>query len=250
MRDAAHRHGLAAQRQRGRVIGEHQRRGPVGYQAAIGPAQRPGDQRVLVGNRAAEFVAEILAQLRVRVHGAVLVVLGGDLGHGVRRVAVALRVELRDLAEHAREAHARAVLLLDVGGFHQDFADLVARRFGHLFDADDQHDARLLRREGRQSHMDRRRTGGAGVFHARRGLEAQRLGRLENQRGREILLHEAAAEMTDINLVDVTRRHVRVGHGLNRDFGDQRFEVEPLALAEFPVRPADDASRHGSSSPD
>jgi len=59
---------------------------------------------VLVGDSAAEFVAEIAAHLGHRVGDAVLVVLRGDPRQRIGLVAVALEIFLGDLAEDAGEA--------------------------------------------------------------------------------------------------------------------------------------------------
>ena len=98
--------------ERGLDVGQHDRRGAVGDQRAIGALQRAGDQRVLVRDGAAEFVAEILLHLRQRVGDAVLVVLGGDARQRVGLVAVALEIGLGDVAEDAGEAALDRVLLL------------------------------------------------------------------------------------------------------------------------------------------
>src|SRR3546814_13730783 len=54
-----------------------------------------GHHRVLVGDVAAELVAEVLAHLRQRIGHAVAVVLGGNGGQRVRLVAVLLEILLR-----------------------------------------------------------------------------------------------------------------------------------------------------------
>src|SRR3546814_9405612 len=47
-------------------VAEHQGRRAVGDERAVGALQRPGHHRVLVGDVAAELVAEVLAHLRQR----------------------------------------------------------------------------------------------------------------------------------------------------------------------------------------
>ena len=61
-------------------IRQHQGRGAVRDQRAVRTFQRTGDARILVALGAAEIVAEILADLRVGVADAVLVIFGGDAG--------------------------------------------------------------------------------------------------------------------------------------------------------------------------
>ena len=75
----------------------------------------PGDPRVLVRQGAAELEAQVLAQLGQRVGDAVPVVLGGDRGERIGLIAMALEVELGDLAEHAGKAALDPALLLEVG---------------------------------------------------------------------------------------------------------------------------------------
>ena len=123
-------------------IGQHHGGGAVGNERAIGPLQRAGDDRVLVGNIAAEFEAEVAAHLRQRIGDAVLVVLGGDAGQGVGLVAVALEIFLRDLTEDAGEAAFDLVLLLAVTSAQQQVIDLGAGHLGHLLDADNEHHPR------------------------------------------------------------------------------------------------------------
>src|SRR3546814_11521521 len=65
-----------------------------------------GHHRVLVGDVAAELVAEVLAHLRQRIGHAVAVVLGGNGGQRVRLVAVLLEILLGDEAEDAGEARS------------------------------------------------------------------------------------------------------------------------------------------------
>src|SRR3546814_20559764 len=74
-----------------------------------------GHHRVLVGDVAAELVAEVLAHLRQRIGHAVAVVLGGNGGQRVRLVAVLLEILLGDEAEDAGEAAFDLAVLLQVG---------------------------------------------------------------------------------------------------------------------------------------
>src|SRR5204862_745933 len=96
--------------------------------------------------------------------------------------------------------------------------------------------------------MDRRRAGGAGILDPGRRLEAEGGVGLEYQRGREFLLYKAAVHRAEIDLVDIGRRDAGIGKGALRHLDDQRFDVEPIMLAEFRMRPADDAPGHDLSS--
>src|SRR3546814_5703168 len=98
-------------------VAEHQGRRAVGDERAVGALQRPGHHRVLVGDVAAELVAEVLAQLRQRIGHAVAVVLGGNGGQRVRLVAVLLEILLGDEAEDAGEA-AFDLAVLQIGRAH------------------------------------------------------------------------------------------------------------------------------------
>jgi hypothetical protein len=71
--------------------------------------------------------------------------------------------------------------------------------------------------------------------------------RASDERGREVLLHEAAAEMADIDLVDVARFEARILDRVGRDLDDQLLEIHARALAELAVGPADDAGGHVAS---
>ena len=101
-----------AQVSRGLLVRQHQRRGAVGDQRAIGALQRRRDVGVLLAHRAAELEAEVAAHLRVRIVHAVLVVLRRDRRQRVGLVAVALEIALGDAAEHAGEPGRNVALLL------------------------------------------------------------------------------------------------------------------------------------------
>src|SRR5215471_21717745 len=94
--------------------------------------------------------------------------------------------------------------------------------------------------------MDRRRTGGAGILNARRRFETKAGIGLEDQRGREFLADKAAVHRAEIDRVDVCRRNAGIGQCRLRDLDDQRLDVSALVLAEFAVRPADDATAHAA----
>src|SRR4051794_3073631 len=92
--------------------------------------------------------------------------------------------------------------------------------------------------------MDRGGTSGAGIFDAGGRLKTEAWISLEHQRGWKLLFHEAAVHRTEINLVDVGRRHGGIGQRALRHLDDQRFDIAPVMLAELAVRPADDAPGH------
>ena len=94
--------------------------------------------------------------------------------------------------------------------------------------------------------MDRRRAGGAGILDPRRRLEAQRGIGLEHQRRREFLAHKAAVHRAEIDRVDIGRRDPGIGQRALRHLDDQRFDVPAVVLAEFAVRPTDDAPAHAA----
>ncbi len=225
-------------------IGEHQRRGPVGHQRAIGALERSGDARVLLALFAAKLVTEILADLRVGIIHAVLVVLGGDARERVRLVAPALEIKAGDLAEDAGEAAVDIGLLAHVGRLEKITPDLRGGRRRHLLDADDQHDAGGAGGNRLQSLMDGGGAGRAGILHAGRALETK-IGRgLQDQRGGEILRREAGVEMTEHDLVDILRRDAGIGQRLAGDVDDETFDRFAGELAERRVGPTYDASGH------
>ena len=167
----AERHRLT-ELERGADIGEHDRGRAVGDQRAVGALERPGDARVLLALGAAEVVAQVLADLRIRIADAVLVILGGNARQRIRLVAPALEIESRDLAEDAREAAFDVGLFAHIGGLEQIFADLGRRCRGHLLGADDEHDARGFCFDRLDALMHRGRSGGAGILDPHGALEA------------------------------------------------------------------------------
>ena len=78
----AERHRLAELERRA-DIRQHDRGGAVGDERAVGALERPGDARILLALGAAELVAQVLANLGVRIADAVLVILGGDAGERI-----------------------------------------------------------------------------------------------------------------------------------------------------------------------
>ena len=239
----AERHRLA-ELERGRDVGQHDGGGAVRDQRAVGALERTGDARVLLALGAAEIVAEVLADLRVRIADAVLVVLGGDARERVRLVAPALEIEAGDLAEDAGKAAVDIGLLAHIGGLEQVASDLGRGRRRHLLGADDQHDARGLGGDRVQSLMHGGRAGGAGILDPGGALEAQ-IGRgLQHQRGGEILRREAGVEMAEHDLVDVAGGDAGVRQRRARDPHDQAFDRLPFEPAERGMSPSDDAGSH------
>ena len=236
----------AAHPQRRRGVGEHERRRAVRHQRAVGALQRTGDEGIFFALLAAELVAEILAHLRIGIVDTVFVVLGGDHGERIGLVAVALEVGLRDLAEDAGETGRRLAILRQIGGLEQVLADLGAGRGRHLFRADHQHDAGATGIDGADALPDGGGTGGAGIFDARRGLEAQPIVGLQHQARCEILRRETGVEMAEHDLVDIVRADAGVVERVNGDLGDQALQRLAFELTETRMRPADDACGHGS----
>src|SRR5579862_7934419 len=188
---------------RRRDVGQHESGRPIGNQRAIGALERAGNDRVLVGNRAAELVAKILLHLCQGIGDAVLVVFGGDPRQGVGLVAVALEIALRDLPENAGKTTFDGVFFLAIAGAEQNVADPGARHLAHLFDPDDQDKARPAGGDRVQSLVDCRRTGGAGVLDPGCGLEAEAGIGLKHQRGRKLLADKPAIHGPDINRIDI-----------------------------------------------
>ena len=156
-------------RQRGLDIGQHQRRGAVGDQRAVGALQRAGDERVLLAFGAAELVAEILAHLRIGIGDAVLVVLGGDAGQRIGLVALALEIEPGDLAEYAGEAAVDVGLLAQIGRLQQVAADLGRAASCVICSTPTTSTMRAAPAAiDLSALMDRGRAGGAGVLDPRR----------------------------------------------------------------------------------
>src|SRR5262245_10094395 len=102
-----------AKLKRRREVGEHERDRAIGDRRAIGALERSRDERILVAWLSAEVVAKVLAQLRVRIADAVLVILRRDHRERVRLVAPALKIEAGDLAENSGKAAFDVGLLAD-----------------------------------------------------------------------------------------------------------------------------------------
>jgi hypothetical protein len=91
------------------------------------------------------------------------------------------------------------------------------------------------------------RAGGASILDPCRRLEAKgRIG-LEHERRREVLLHEAAIEVAEIDLVDLLRPHPGIRERRRRRLHDQALDVAALVLAEGQMPPADDAGCHAQA---
>ena len=207
----------------------------------------PGDQRILVALGAAEVVAEILADLRIRIADAVLVILGGDPRQRVGLVAPALEIKSGDLAENAGKAAVDFGLLAHIRGFEEIAADLGRRRRGHLLDADDEHDAGLPGRDGFQALMHGGGAGGAGIFDPGGALEAQIGRRLQHQGSGKILRRKAGIEVAEHDLVDVLGGDTGIRQRFAGNLDDEAFDRLAGELAERGMRPAHDAACHDTS---
>ncbi len=159
--------------QRGFDIGEHKRGGAVGNERAISALERPGNERIFVALGAAEIIAEILAELRVRIANTVFVVLGGDAGERIRLIAPALEIQCGDLAEDAGEAAVDIGFFPHIGCLEQIASDLRGRRRGHLLDADHEHDAGGASGDRFKPLMHGGGAGSAGILDPGGALEAQ-----------------------------------------------------------------------------
>ena len=240
-------HDRLAEFQRRVDIGKHDRRGAVGNQRTVGALERPGDARVLFALGPAEVVAEVFANLRVRVADAVLVVFRGDLRQCVGLIAPALEIKSGDLAENSGEAAVDIGFFAYIRRLQEIAPNFGGRRRRHLLDADDEYDARGTCCDGLQPLMYGGRTGGTGVFHARGALEAQ-IGRgLENERGGEILRGEAGVEVAQHDFVDVPGVDAGVGERLRRYLHDQAFHSFIGQFAERRMRPSHNAGSHDCS---
>ena len=108
--------------------------------------------------------------------------------------------------------------------------------------------ARLSGGNRPQSLVHRSRTRGAGIFHPRRRPEAQRIVRLQHQRGGKILRRKAGIEMAEHDLVDRGRLQPRMSDRLARHGDDQALDRLALQLAEARMRPAGNQTIHRRSS--
>ncbi|MFM8342449.1 MAG: sigma factor-like helix-turn-helix DNA-binding protein, partial [Methylomonas sp.] len=105
--------------------GNDQGCGAVRHQRAVGAFQGARHKGIFLGGRATEVKAQIAAHVCIGVAHAVRMVLGRDGGQGIRLVAVAIEVLLRDLTKDAGKASRRGALFLDVRTFEQGFANLL-----------------------------------------------------------------------------------------------------------------------------
>ena len=237
-------HHRLAHAERGLHVRQHQRSRAVGDERAIGALERAGHERILVAFGAAEIESEILAQLRVRIGDAVLVILGRDAGQRVGLVAVFLEIKPGDLAEDAGEAAGDIGLLAHIGGLEQVLPDLGARGRRHLLDPDHQHDAGGLGLDRPKPLMDGRRAGRAGILDPGCAPEAQ-IGRgLQHQRGGKILRREAGVEVTEHDLVHIGRGDTRVGERVIGHAHDQAFDRFGIEPAEHRMGPSDHTGGH------
>ncbi|KAF1852476.1 hypothetical protein Lal_00037208 [Lupinus albus] len=220
---------------------DHQGGCTIGNERAVGALERTGHIRILVGDRAAEIETEILAHVGIGIDHAVLVILGRDHRQRIGLVTEAIEVALGDLAEDPGKATRNARFFLGVASLEQHLAHLRGGQLGHLLEADHQHVFRFASLDRLQARMDRRRTGGAGILQARGGFEAQLRQRVEDQRGREVLVQETGIEGTEVHRVDVFRLQPGMFNGGLGDLADQHFRIDAVELAELRMVPAGDA---------
>jgi hypothetical protein len=91
------------------------------------------------------------------------------------------------------------------------------------------------------------RTGGAGVLDPRGRLEAQFRVCLQHQRCRKILRRETGVEMPEHDLVDIACGNAGVRQRFGRHLDHEAFNGFGVELAEWRMRPSDDAGCHGRS---
>ena len=174
--------------QRGLDVGQHEGGGAVGDQRAVGALQRAGDDRVLVGDGAAELVAQVLAQLRLGVGAAVLVVLGGDRGQRVGLVAVALEVALARSGRTRRRSRPRCPSPRRRRRQRSSVSPMAGPASSVIFSTPTTSTMRAaLRLDRAQALLHRGRAGGAGVLDPGGGLEAQGRSACEHERAGEVL---------------------------------------------------------------
>jgi hypothetical protein len=94
--------------------------------------------------------------------------------------------------------------------------------------------------------VDCRRAGGTRVLDPGRRLESKSRIGLENQGCRKLLAHKPAIHRAEIDRVDIGRGDPGIGQGRLRHLDDQRLDIPAFVLAEFAVRPADDATTHAA----
>src|SRR6185437_4198127 len=191
------------QPERGLDIGKDYRSGAVRYQRTIGPLERTGNERILFAFGTAEFVAEVLAHLRVGIADTVFMVFGRDHGQRIGLIAPFLEIESGDLAEYSSKAPIDISFLTHIGGLQQVSTDLGRRRRRHLFDANYEHDTRGPGLDRLDALMDRRGARGTGVLYPCRRLEAQLWRGLQDQRGGKILRGETRVKVPKHDLVDI-----------------------------------------------
>ena len=155
LRGGAEDHGLA-HAERGLDVGQHQGRGAVGDQRAVGALQRAGDDRVLLGDGAAELVAEVLAHLGVGVATPFLWFLAAIARQRVGLVAVALEIASAAIRPKTPAKPPSMPSSSHIGRCSRMSPIGRAGELGHLLDADDQHDARLACGDGVGGRRGRR----------------------------------------------------------------------------------------------
>ena len=235
----------AVQRLRSFTIGDHQGGGTIRHQRAIGAPQRPGNAGVFVRNGVAEFKAEILAHVGKRIAHAVGVVFGSNHRQFLRAVAVALEISIGNAPEYASKSGVDLCLLAPVACRQQDVADFGRRRRRHFFSTHHQSNSPAPALNEIQRRMDRRRSGGAGVFD----MDGGGVGEFGNgeryQRGLETLAGKAIVIDADGDGIDIAGANARMLKGRGGNAGNQALGIGIVELAEGRVGPADDGGGVG-----
>jgi hypothetical protein len=235
-----------AELERSAYIGKDDGGRTVRDQRAIRALERSRHARIFFAFGAAELVAQVLADLGIRIGHTIAMVLGGDARQCIGLITPALEITRCDLAEDPGKAAVDIRLLADVRRLEQVAPDVRRGRCRHLLDADHKRDARGSGSDRIDRLMYRGRAGGTGVLDPARALEAQVGRSLEHQRGSEILRREPGVEMPEQDLVDIGSGNPGIGERLLGDAHDQALDRLALEPAEGRMSPANDASRHGA----
>ena len=144
------------------MLGAHEqhRSGTVGLGAAVEQVER-----VAHGRRRQHVVdRDLVLEVRVRVAGAVVVVLDGDRREHLARRAVLVHVTCRERREqHRRRLAAREDRVAGGGAREEPF---LGRLVAHLLDADDEHDVVDAAGDGHRADAERVGAGRARVLDA------------------------------------------------------------------------------------
>src|SRR4029077_11427051 len=103
-----------AELERSADIGEDDAAPPVRDERAIRALERPRHARIFFALGAAELIAQVLADLGVRIAHAIAMSLGGDARERVGLITPALEITRRDLTEDPGKAAVDIPLLAHV----------------------------------------------------------------------------------------------------------------------------------------